>query len=116
MKIPTIKNAKEQSDKVELLLSFPKNAQYFQGHFPQIAILPGFVQVHFAMFFAKKYWSFTSDITHIKKLRFSKIITPETDVSLFIEYFSSQKIAFKYFLADTAHSSGEIYFGVINNV
>ena len=55
MKIPTVKNTKKQSDKVEFLLSFPKSALYFQGHFPQIAILPGFTQVHFAMFFANKY-------------------------------------------------------------
>ncbi len=116
MKIPTVKNTKKQSDKVEFLLSFPKSALYFQGHFPQIAILPGFTQVHFAMFFAKKYWSFTDDLTHIKKLRFSKIITPETDISLTIEYFSPQKITFRYFLADATHSSGEIHFGTINNV
>jgi 3-hydroxymyristoyl/3-hydroxydecanoyl-(acyl carrier protein) dehydratase len=116
MKIPTIKNTQKQDDKVELLLSFSKSAVYFQGHFPQIAILPGFMQIHFAMFFAKKYWLLGGEITNIKKLRFTKIITPNTDVSLMIEYLSPKKINFKYFSGDTSHSSGEIHFGEINNV
>ncbi len=116
MKVPIIKNIKHQDNKIELLLSFPKQAKYFQGHFPAMAILPGFVQIHFVMFFALKYWPVINDISNIKKLRFTKIIRPDCDISLMIEYLSSDKIVFKYFVADQSHSSGEIHLGKIIDV
>ncbi|MFT5703577.1 MAG: 3-hydroxymyristoyl/3-hydroxydecanoyl-(acyl carrier protein) dehydratase [Rickettsiales bacterium] len=114
MKIPTIKKTQEEEGKIELILSFPKNAIYFQGHFPQIKILPGFAQVHFAMHFAQKYWLLKSDLSNIKKLRFTKIITPNTDISLVLENHLPKKITFKYLTGniggDISHSSGEIHF------
>ncbi len=116
MKIPIIKNVDHDNNKIILLLSFSEQAQYFQGHFPEIAILPGFVQIHFVMFFASKYWPITSHITNIKKLRFTKIIQPESDVSLMIEYFQDNKIIFKYFTPNHPCSSGEIHLGKIAHV
>ena len=108
--LPIIKDCKKSDNSVNLLLHFSKNAEYFQGHFPQMAVLPGFVQVHFALTFAKEYLAVDQVILAIKKLRFTKIISPNSDINLTIEIISLKKITFKYFTKETNHSSGEIHF------
>lgn len=107
---PLIKDIKKSDNAIEMLLSFSKNAEYFQGHFPLMPVLPGFVQVHFAAFFAKEHFLINKDITNIKRLRFTKIISPNKDIFLTIQLNSPQKITFKYFTKKDDHSSGEIHF------
>jgi len=109
---PLVKNAKLEDNKVELLLSFSKDAVYFQGHFPEMPILPGFVQVHFAREFAKQYLKSDRELTNIKRLKFTKIISPEVDIILILEKIGDDKISFKYMDAQRSCSSGEFHLNV----
>lgn len=108
-------NKVENIVEVELDLVFPKEAKYFQGHFPEVAILPGVLQVHFAVHFSKKYFTLMSNVLHIKKLRFARIICAEEDVKLRMKFFKErQKLFFQYSQELNSgtcnNSSGELYF------
>jgi 3-hydroxymyristoyl/3-hydroxydecanoyl-(acyl carrier protein) dehydratase len=111
---PIVKNIDKQDNRIELVLCFPKEAIYFQGHFPETPILPGFVQIYYAMFFAKKYWPISDNLNNIKKMKFTKIISPDFDVSLVLEKISDDKIAFKYKDDTRIYSSGEFHLGEKN--
>jgi 3-hydroxymyristoyl/3-hydroxydecanoyl-(acyl carrier protein) dehydratase len=107
---PLIKHTSQEENRIELLINFAKEAEYFQGHFPQIAILPGVVQVHYAMECAENYFGIIPEISKINRLRFTNIISPEKDIYLQIEHIKDiGKIMFKYFFGAKIYSSGTIY-------
>lgn len=106
---PIVKSVSAEEGKITLLLSFPKEAEYFQGHFPELAILAGVAQVHFALFYAKQYLKINQNISNIKKLRFTKIIRPDQEVFLELGFKNINSIYFRYFSGDDAHSSGNFY-------
>lgn len=109
-----IKEIIKKESGLELLLFFSKNFKYFVGHFPQLPVLPGFVQVELALDLAKKYLKTNfdlSNLSNIKKLKFSKIIKPEKDISLRLEFDNASKIInFSYSFEEEIYSSGKFYF------
>ena len=81
LSMPLVFDKKEDTHQVELTISFLRNSNFFQGHFPEIPILPGVVQLFFAHFFAEDSFGKISG-SKIKKIKFSKIIKPDTIVKL----------------------------------
>ena len=65
----------------EFELTFLRHSNFFKGHFTEIPILPGVVQLFFAHFFAEDSFGKISG-SKIKKIKFSKIIKPDTIVKL----------------------------------
>lgn len=121
MQEPKIINVNSLENETELDLIFSKEAEYFQGHFPEVAILPGVLQVHFAVLFSRKYFALSTNLLCIKKLRFAHIICPEENVKLRIKFFKErQKVFFQYSQelnnGICNNSSGELYFGEEENV
>ncbi len=108
MKEPSIQNINIFKDQVELLLKFPLDAEYFQGHFPGLPILPGVAQVHFAALFAERYFDIKLKVQQIKKLRFARIIQPYEEVTLLLKYFElKNKVFFQFSCSKHLNSSGE---------
>jgi 3-hydroxymyristoyl/3-hydroxydecanoyl-(acyl carrier protein) dehydratase len=109
MQKPIIKNKTQDETSLKLDLIFPANAEYFDGHFDEFPVLAGVVQLNYVMELAQEYFHITPHITNITKLKFTKIIKPDTDISLAINYLKGEsKINFKYFLGDVVYSSGNI--------
>ncbi len=113
MQEPIIKNINQKPNQIELTLLFSANSQYFQGHFPEFAVLPGVAQIHFAVLFIQKYFDIIPNLKSIKKLRFMHIIQPEKEVFLVLEYKKEkQVISFKYSSIGLVHSSGDFYLSI----
>ena len=81
---PIVENAKFSGDTFSADLTFIRDSAYFKGHFPEISILPGVVQVHFAAYFIKKFWRVDVSASSLKRVKFSKIIFPNTTVKFSI--------------------------------
>ena len=112
MQKPIVKNKTQDNNSLEMLVSFPKNAEYFDGHFDEFAVLPGVVQINYVMLCAEEYFGITPDISGMTKLKFTKIIQPDMDIFLKIECIKDYgKITFKYFMDDAIYSSGNINLG-----
>ncbi len=107
MKKPLIKSIKKGEGSVELLLSFPEDAEYFDGHFPNVPILPGVAQVHLAMGFAEEHFGIVPELIEMKAIKFSRVITPNTDIKLVLSQEAQKnKITYAYSHGGKACSSG----------
>ena len=67
------------------------------------------------MFFVKKYWKIDNALSNVRKLKFTKIITPNFEINLILEKLENGKISFKYSDGSLIYSSGEFYFQEIKN-
>lgn len=96
-------------EKIELDLIFSKDHIFFKGHFDNFPIFPGIAQLHYVIFFIKEFSDKNISIVNFKKIKFSKAIFPEENLSLNIIKQKNNSFAF-LFKADEndIHSSGEI--------
>ena len=91
--VSTYKKCSENSAEIGLI--FKKESNFFNGHFENYPILPGVVQVFFAHFFAEEVFNTEIPQNEIKRLKFIKVIKPETEVILTLTNNSSS-IDYKY--------------------
>ena len=82
LSMPFVIDKKITENGAEIKLIFLKNSNFFKGHFPDVAILPGVVQLFFAHFLAEDVFDEKISMKKIKKIKFSRVIKPEREVIL----------------------------------
>ena len=101
----------KNENQLELSLFIPENLYYFQGHFPEAAILPGVVLVDWVMSFLEQYFTVDkSTLVSLDALKFQQIIRPKSQVSLQITQVKSNKYAFVYRSVHGQYASGKVVF------
>lgn len=104
-------SAHQQENEVQLQLRIPRNLGYFAGHFPDFPILPGIVQIDWALQFAGQYFQVATPVRRMKGLKFQSVIYPAQLVDLKLGYQAPDKrLSFHYSSDDRKHSSGTIFF------
>lgn len=100
----------EGETNLTLSLSIPAELIFFQGHFPNAPILPGVVQLDWALYFAHQFFHIKrEEFLHIDQLKFTQVIKP--NATLFLELkLEGEVLTFKYFNRDSGvvHSLGKI--------
>ena len=97
---------------VELRVFIPTDLLYFEGHFPQAPILPGVIQVEWAVAFARRFFEVPQHFRRLEMLKFQRVVGPGTTVMLTLEYLvASQTVTFRYVSDVGQHSSGRVVFG-----
>ena len=66
----------------EIDLIFPKNANFFKGHFPNFPVLPGVVSLYFVTYFSNIYFETSTAPQIFRKIKFSKLIYPNQKVTI----------------------------------
>lgn len=106
---PELELKHQSEDSVILDLTIPKNLYYFQGHFPEAAILPGVAQLDWVMFYLNHYFSIElSKLSSVDVLKFQHIIRPEYQVELSLKRLTNNKYEFSYHSNHGQHSSGRV--------
>lgn len=102
----------EQADAgLTLTLIVPASLIYFPGHFPVHAILPGVVQIDWAIQFGRQHFGITGGFQKMEALKFQAIIEPQQQIQLTLDYrLATGKLLFSYDSARGRHSSGRIVF------
>ena len=109
---PEIIAASVEPPRAEVKISAPGDLYFFQGHFPEQAILPGIVQVHWAIGLARTYLGLESSFKGIEGLKFHRVITPCTRLQLTLEKSEQTgKLYFSFASENGVHSQGRILFG-----
>lgn len=110
MTLPTILNAEKGAQgELRLSLHVPHDMQAFAGHFPGEPILPGVIQIDWAVQFAVQYLNFSAPVARQFKVKFSNIIRPEMPLSLTLTYnAASGRLSFTYSSDTKMMSSGQI--------
>ena len=102
---PNIVKLENDGQNAEITLIFPKNSNFFKGHFPDFPILPGVVQLFFAKEFARDIFNLNFVPQKVKKVKFSSIIKPEMKVKLVLTR-NEKSIEYKYIDEEKTFSSG----------
>jgi len=92
-------------------LIIPKDLLYFDGHFPKTPILPGVVQIHWAIAYGRQSFDLPLYFRCIQKLKFQKVILPDMKINLELFYDSEKSIlTFRLYSHSGQHASGSILF------
>lgn len=92
-------------DKINLV--FHRDSNFFKGHFDKYPIVPGVVQLYYAVFFINEMYGININAGQLKKIKFSNIITPDKKIELEL-LDKGTYILYKYQNNDTVYSSGQL--------
>lgn len=110
-RLPYLCMLEQSAGRVSLQVGLPTDLFYFEGHFDIAPILPGVVQVDWAIKNARQYFDIPSQFRAIHALKFERVIRAETQLSLELTYDTEKgSLSFRYYSTDGQHSSGRIIF------
>ncbi len=108
---PEIVSIARSENRLELNLVIPAGLVYFRGHFTEFPILPGVVQLDWAIKYGSQYFALGRVFASTIRIKFNQPMRPDHRVTLSLEYLRSRdSIQFDYKDADGACSSGRIGF------
>jgi len=106
--LPSITAIEQNNDEVLLKLIINADLKCFQGHFDDVAVVPGVVQLDWAVTFAREYLAMQGDVLEVSVLKFQKLLFPEMKVQLEIIKKTAKKFTFRYYMADDKFSSARV--------
>jgi 3-hydroxymyristoyl/3-hydroxydecanoyl-(acyl carrier protein) dehydratase len=111
IKNPEVISVTRSEDRVELSLVIPAALLYFRGHFPNFPILPGIVQLDWAIRYGKHHFALGAVSPTKIRIKFRKPIRPNHRVTLSLKHFRARaSVEFSYTDGEGACSSGQIGF------
>lgn len=94
-----------------LELTVPADLLYFDGHFPGSPILPGVVQVDWAIARGRQYFAIPPVFRDMAMLKFQQVIAPGATVQLELAWDPAKNsLQFKYLSGAGQHASGRVLF------
>ncbi len=92
-------------------LRVPRDLGYFEGHFPDLPVLPGIVQINWAVQFASQYFMIAEPVRRVKGLKFQRVIYPAQLLELELTYEpAGKRLGFQYSSENVKYSGGAIIF------
>lgn len=105
---PIMQNVIKTNSEFIADIVFLGDSAYFTGHFVGCPVLPGVIQIHFVLYFIKKYFHITPNDYHILKLKFSNLILPNTSIHFELKRVSENEFVFGYTDEKNKYSNGRI--------
>lgn len=98
---------------LHLDLNVPPDLAYFSGHFPSAPVLPGVVQVEWAIALGQRLLDLPPRFAGMEVLKFQQLVRPGDTLSLTLRFDSERgKLYFAYRSGEAACSSGRIVLEV----
>ncbi|MGN8345449.1 AMP-binding protein [Pseudomonas sp. SMV71] len=112
-KAPEILEQVETAGEWNLQLVVPPDLAYFSGHFPTAPVLPGVVQVDWAMSLGRQLLDVPPRFIGMEVLKFQQLVRPGDEIQLSLRFDRERgKLYFAYRNDTAACSSGRIVLGV----
>ncbi|WP_168173717.1 AMP-binding protein [Thalassospira sp. TSL5-1] len=109
--LPGIVARSRENDSARLTLRLSPDMLYFQGHFPGSPILPGVVQLHWAVHYAQDAFDIVITAYEVTQLKYRKVITPDDQIHLQLTHDAARgQVKFTYSCLDGDYSSGILKF------
>jgi 3-hydroxymyristoyl/3-hydroxydecanoyl-(acyl carrier protein) dehydratase len=109
--MPEIIAESRNGETITFLLRVPPDLVHFAGHFPGLPILPGIVQVDWAIRLARRYLPALECSQEISNLKFLALVRPDAVLTLRLDYDAIHStLQFNYRDDERACSSGRIRF------
>jgi 3-hydroxyacyl-[acyl-carrier-protein] dehydratase len=111
MDMPTVISVTRSADQpaASLQLSINPEMNGFDGHFDGAPVVPGVLQIYWALQFANIYLRPVSplDISNLEAIKFQQLMTPGVEVRLELQLVSA-KLQFVFSSPNKRYSSGKI--------
>ena len=108
-KLPEVLSQSEDAGQWTLNLSIPPDLAFFSGHFPKTPVLPGVVQVDWAMVLGQQLLDLPPRFAGMEVLKFQQLVRPGDAIELTLRFDSQRaKLHFAYRNATAPCSSGRI--------
>lgn len=111
-RFPALRVLEQDAGRALLELTVPADLLYFDGHFSVAPVLPGVVQVDWAIHYGRRYLGLAGSFGGINALKFQQMIRPAQPVQLELVHDAAKgSLNFRYFSEAGAHASGRILLG-----
>ncbi|VVP97225.1 Tyrocidine synthase 3 [Pseudomonas fluorescens] len=108
-KAPHVLEQVETAGEWSLQLAVPPDLAYFSGHFPQAPVLPGVVQVEWALNLGQQLMNLPATFAGMEVLKFQQLVRPGDEVQLHLRFDPIRNKLYFAYRNDTATcSSGRI--------
>jgi len=106
---PVVMSERVDGPNAEIVLTVPPDLDYLRGHFPGLPVVPGVVQIKWALSFARSRLGVAGEFAGMEQLKFQKVMTPGVTVTLALEYRAADgKLRFSFRAGDVRYSSGSL--------
>lgn len=110
---PEILSKMISENKVEMGLKIPKELAYFEGHFPELPVVPGVVQLHWAVEFAKEFFKLPGFVSEGNQIKFTNLMRPLDEPCLVLEHFpEKRRVMYSYKTHDKTYASGRFTYSL----
>jgi 3-hydroxymyristoyl/3-hydroxydecanoyl-(acyl carrier protein) dehydratase len=106
--LPEILAERTSQGRADLELRVPEDLACFAGHFPGLPILPGVVQIDWAVRLARPRLGLGGEFIGMENLKFLSIVRPGALLTLALELASPGRLAFLYAHGNARRSSGVV--------
>jgi 3-hydroxymyristoyl/3-hydroxydecanoyl-(acyl carrier protein) dehydratase len=107
---PRVVSVLDESPCFRLRLDISPDLFWFRGHFPDMPVLPGVVQLHWAVIVASAIFEFSDSPLEIKRLKFKNVVVPPQVLELSVSMQASNEVQFEFCSLDVQHSQGRLVF------
>jgi 3-hydroxymyristoyl/3-hydroxydecanoyl-(acyl carrier protein) dehydratase len=109
VKAPQVLEQVEAGGEWSLQLAVPPDLAYFSGHFPQTPVLPGVVQVEWALSLGQQLMDLPAKFAGMEVLKFQQLVRPGDEIQLHLRFDPERsKLYFAYRNETATCSSGRI--------
>ncbi|NNA57498.1 acyl-CoA synthetase family protein [Pseudomonas koreensis] len=114
-KAPEVLEQVETAGEWSLQLAVPADLAYFSGHFPKAPVLPGVVQVEWALQLGQQLLELPGKFAGMEVLKFQQLVRPGDEIQLHLRFDRERgKLYFAYRNDTATCSSGRILLGAEN--
>jgi 3-hydroxymyristoyl/3-hydroxydecanoyl-(acyl carrier protein) dehydratase len=107
--LPTIIARHTSEEVIEWRLFIAADLPFFNGHFPEQAVLPGVTQLDWAIRMGCQHFGFPAEVASLEVLKFQQLMLPDSEVTLRLSLNSAKnKLVFSYFDGEKRFASGRI--------
>lgn len=109
--LPEIDTLERTPEGLSLHFTVPAELGYFAGHFPEVPLLPGVVQIGWAVELGRRYVPFDAQFRALAGVKFMRVIQPGATVALQLAFDpGARELAFEYRSDGQPCSGGRVLF------
>lgn len=110
MKFPTILSQSRDGDALQFELEISEDLSWFTGHFPGLPVLPGVVQLRWAVELAQQHFGIETGPQEVLRLKFKSVVVPPRNIVLTLSRSGDAEAAFEYTGPGEVYSKGKLKF------
>ena len=108
---PIVVAARVTPPEAELKIEIPADLEYFRGHFAGAPVVPGVVQIKWAIEAARRHLAAGGELAGMEALKFQRVLGPGVVATLTLKWVAAAgKLDFSYTSEGARFSSGRLLF------